>query len=245
MSKCLLRKFLPFARATLALLALVSMVAPVRAGSITYITPSGSTDTNGDPVDAKAVLTTSAGVLTITLTNLEVNQTDAGQLVSDLHFTVSGSDTLNGAALNSSSGQELTVAGNGSFTLGSTVSTGWGSSFSGSSGVLDGLSGTETPKHEIIGAPGTGGTYSNANGSIAGNKAHNPFLNQTATFTIDGSNISAATAITSVTFSFGTTTGDNITGQAVPEPTALVLSLVGIGFAGSFFYRSRRKAANV
>ena len=32
------------------------------------------------------------------------------------------------------------------------------------------------PDYTLIGPPGPDGTYSNANGSIAGNPAHNPFL---------------------------------------------------------------------
>jgi hypothetical protein len=96
-----------------------------------------------------------------------------------------------------------------------------------------------------LGPPGSGGTYSNANGSIAGNPAHNPFLNQTATFAISLAGITAATLINSATFSFGTTAGINVAGvpstSAVPLPGALPLfatALVGIGLLN----RRRKKA---
>jgi hypothetical protein len=101
------------------------------------------------------------------------------------------------------------------------------------------------PAHLIVGPPGAGNVYSNANGSIAGNGPHNPFLNQSASFTITGANITAATNDTAVTFSFGTTAGINIPGVPgvpIPEPSSLVLSMVGAGFLGSIgFYRSIRR----
>ena len=231
-----------------------SVFAPVHAGSITYITPSGST-TSG-PVDAKAVFTTTSGsgsnpgTLTITLTDLQANPKDVAQLLSDLSFKVSGATTLNGATLSSSSGQVLTVNNNssGGYTLGSTVATGWVPTLSGNSGLLDVLSGPghAGPAHLIIGPPNGSNAYSNANGSIK-NGAHNPFLNQSATFTITGLGITAATTVTSATFSFGTTEGQySITGQAVPEPTSLVMGAVGLGFVGAIgFYRSRRRAQAV
>jgi hypothetical protein len=65
-----------------------------------------------------------------------------------------------------------------------------------------------------------------------------------ATFTITGSGITASTTVTSATFSFGTTGGVNVPGQ-VPEPSALALSLVGIGLVGAVAYRSRRRATTV
>jgi hypothetical protein len=83
--------------------------------------------------------------------------------------------------------------------------------------------------------------YSNANGSIAGNGPHNPFLNQTATFNIAVTGVTAATTVTSATFSFGTVAGVNVPGTpgtpAVPEPISS--ALVGTGLIGLFFLRGR------
>jgi hypothetical protein len=92
----------------------------------------------------------------------------------------------------------------------------------------------------IIGPPG-GPTYANANGSIAGNGPHNPFLNQSAMFTITAPNVSADTTITAAIFSFGTTEGASlIPGVPVPEPSSLVLGLLGLGLVGSFGCYRRR-----
>ena len=124
------------------------------------------------------------------------------------------------------------------------VSGGFRRFSSATTGTLDVLAGSghAGPAHLIIGPPG-GPTYSNANGSIAGNKPHNPFLNESATFTITGTGITADTTITSATFSFGTTSGVDVDGVATPEPSSFVY-LCGFGvvvLVGR--YRSRRRTA--
>jgi hypothetical protein len=190
------------------------------------------------------MFTTGTNSISVSLSNLQANITDVAQALSDLSFTYSGSN-LSGQTLTGSSSQEITVASNGTFSLGPTVSTGWALSSPTSNTLLLNDLGAAGPTHLILGPPGSGGTYSNANGSIAGNPAHNPFLNQTATFAISLAGITAATLINSATFSFGTTAGINVAGvpstSAVPLPGALPLfatALVGIGLLN----RRRKKA---
>jgi hypothetical protein len=103
-----------------AALGIGPVLGQANAGTITYVTPSGAT-INGLPVDAEAVFTTGTDTLTITLTNLEANPTSVAQNLSDLTFTLSGGTIT---SLSSSSGQEITVNSNGTFSPGSTVSTG-------------------------------------------------------------------------------------------------------------------------
>ena len=172
------------------------------ANVITFVTPAGSS-TGGGPVSATASVTTGAGTVSIVLTDLQANPTDVAQLISDFDFTLSGGQTT--GAWRAASGQQINVAGNGTTTLGATGSTGWGLNNNVGSGLqLDAL-GFIGPAGLIIGPPGAGGVYTNANGSIAGNGPHNPFLNQTASFLLTIAGVTADSTITSATFSFGTT----------------------------------------
>ena len=203
---------------------LFGAVAPAaHANSITLTTNLNST-TSGGAVAASAFFTTGAGTVTISLTNLEANPTSIAQLISGLDFTLSNVATT--GTLASSSAQGITVNAGGTFLLGATGATGWGLNNSVSGGLqLDAL-GFIGPAGLIIGPPG-GSAYSNANGSIAGSGPHNPFLNQTATFVVNVTGVTASTSITGATFLFGTTPGANVV-QA-PEPGTVSLLLIGLG----------------
>jgi len=99
---------------------------------------------------------------------------------------------------------------------------------------------TDTPAHTIIGPPGNGG-YTNAKGSIAGNGPHNPFLDQTATFTLDEAGVTAATTVTSSTFQFGTSDGqDQPAGTLVATPEPSTLALLSCAALPMVFTRMRR-----
>src|SRR5438046_10409798 len=74
----------------------VGFSSTVLAGSFTFTTPTGSLDSAGDPVSAQAVFVTGNGTLSITLSNLLVNQKDVGQNISDLFFTLNNSALTSG-----------------------------------------------------------------------------------------------------------------------------------------------------
>src|SRR5262249_28072461 len=93
------------------------------------------------------------------------------------------------------------------------------------------------PAHTIIGPPAGTGLYSAANGSIAGNGPHNPFLAGTVSFDLTGSFL-ASTTVSSATFSFGTAEGNNVH-AVVPEPTTLLLLASGLVALGGLVGRKR------
>jgi hypothetical protein len=226
-----------------ALLFEGAATSPSFAGFQTYVTPSGST-TSG-PVSAEADFTTGTNSVTVVLKNLQPNITDVAQALSDLSFTLSTTPTSTPTLL-TSSGVERTVAGDGSFTDGSTVAAGWPLSNVGATLTLDVLAaGGAGPSHLIIGPPDGSNLYSNANGSIAGNKPHNPVLADSATFTINAPGVTSSTTVNSAVFSFGTTSGITVSGvpQAVPEPASLVMAstaaLIGLGYV----WNRRRRAS--
>ena len=100
--------------------------------------------------------------------------------------------------------RERNIAADGTFTDGNVVDTGWALSNVGSTFHLNVLGTAIGPAHLIIGGPDHSSVYSNANGSIAGNGPHNPFLGLSAVFLIVDPGITADTQVSNVVFSFGT-----------------------------------------
>lgn len=229
----------------IVLMGLMAAASTAQA-SLVFVTPAGST-AGGQPVNAQATFTFGTNSLQIVLQNFQANPTSIVQALSDLEFVING--TTSASSLTSSSGTERTIASNGTFSDGATVSTGWVFSSGGPSQfLLDVLSGPghAGPAHLVIGPPDGSNVYSNANGSIAGNGPHNPVLANTATFNLSLTGVTSNTTISSVLFSFGTTPND-VTAEVpgtplpspAPEPTSL--ALLGIGALAAAAIRRRKQ----
>ncbi|HUS08190.1 MAG TPA: PEP-CTERM sorting domain-containing protein [Bryobacteraceae bacterium] len=226
----------------------LSLFAFVASGAtITYVTPTGST-LDGLPENVTATFTTGLNSLTVTVENLQTNPTSVIQALSDLAFTFSTGQTA--GSLTSSSTTYVDIATNGTYAISGSGTTGWALETNTNGGlrlcVL--CTGGLGPEHLLIGGPNSGtNTYSNANGSIAGNGPHNPFDYRVATFTLAITGLTVNSTVNSATFSFGTTEGRNITGVPgggggaggeVPEPSTWVM--LGSALAALAFKRTGR-----
>jgi len=208
------------------------------ADTISESTALGATSSSGDAVAASATITTGAGTVTIDLTNLltAAQVKSVGQNISDLFFTLD--TTTSPGSVSSSSASFVDVDGSGNATAATVPGPdqiGWDLANSGGTYHLNGLGGSFTPEHTIIGGSVGDTSYPNANSSIAGNSPHNPFVQSTGHFVLSIAGVTDATDISGVEFSFGTTAGDNVPGVppvAAPEPSSLMLLGSGlIGFA--------------
>lgn len=231
-----MHKLYPFALGLLGPL----LAVPAGATTITLSTASGAT-TIGGPVNVSVTLTTSLNQIFVTITNNQANVTSAFQTVSGLAIALSTGQTV--ASIGSSSGQQISIDSSHNATLGSTGSTGWASAnnfnFLGLAAfricaVGCGLSGFT---NEIIGP----GPYTNANSTIAGQSITNPFLNQTATFTLNVAGVTSASQISAIEIQFGPGEFDTVIDiQGVPEPATY--TMIGAGLVAASLLRRFRPA---
>jgi PEP-CTERM motif len=199
-----------------------------KATTISFVTPTGATVQNNEPVSAQATFITGTNTVSVTLSNLQTNMLSADQALSDVTFALSNGKTK--ATLVSSQGLARTVQSNRSYVDGGLISTGWVlTSYQGSLVLDDGWFANAGPAHTIIG-PATGTTYSHADSSIAGDKANNPFLAGAVTFVLNVPGVTASTKITDATFYFGACEQCiNGKGKNVPEPATMTLAALALG----------------
>jgi len=228
------------------ILAVLTFSVVASASTATFATSTGAM-ASGQPVSATVTITTGAGgAVTVSLTDNAVVTSDAGQLLSDLFFTLSATPTTalsTTTTPGSTSGGLIDISGTGVVSADASAYASWGLSSSGSIVHLDSLAGG--PSQTIIGP----GPYAGANGSIQGNGPHNPFINGTANFAFTVAGIDATTTITAASFSFGTVSGINVSGclpgsgptcTSVTTPEPISSALVGSGLIGLFFLGRRR-----
>jgi len=190
-------------------------------------------------------VTTAANSITLQFTDNTVNPTADTQAITGLALVLNGN--FSGTpTVSTATGQLIKIDGTGAWVNDTTDTIdGWRASNAGVNGNLTTLYlsifGAGTPDDAIIGNPNAADNlYDAANKSIAGAK-FNPFVKQTATFTLTLSGVTTNTTVNTATFNFGTAQGLCIGGtadqcvdgiKAVPEPgTAAMPIAAGLLFA--------------
>ncbi len=220
------------------------------ANSVTFVTPPNSVEPADltHIVNAQADITTlDGGIVQITLTNLltAAQMHDAGQLLSDLFFSLSGTfatGLVSNTNEDTPTGTLINVGAGGVVTSSATAVGKWGFSNTSNTFHIDDLNNGNSPTQTIIG--GTAGSftaYSGANSSIT-NGTHSPFVQGSEQFTLHIAGVTHTTNILSATFSFGTDSGGNIPGSPVPEPRTTALLMAGGALIALAFRRRQAKA---
>jgi hypothetical protein len=200
----------------------LAAIGSLSASSFTFSTPSGARDVSGtsNPIDASAVFVVNSvnggtnNQLQITLTNLESNPAEDGQILDALTFQVSGQTGFNAdttsanvtiaekvtsavASINTSTGvptyestcDTTTTTGCStyeSYWTNSVAISGTTASFNLCDTTITSIGCSVTDGHAggIIGPTGSGGAYTNGNNSGDETTQNVPYLYQDVTFTM-------------------------------------------------------------
>jgi len=239
--------------AFLSLLALLFSAPGALASVISYDVTG--VDAANNPVSGRIDFATGSGFVTVDLNNLLAASAvkEIGQNVFGVQFTLTSGQS-SGSLGSNSPNFEQTVAAGGASGPPSMVTgnpTGWSLQSNVNKGLGPGLAlcvlcaGGNGP-HTIIGGSASS-TYGNADGSIAGSVADNPFFISPLHFSLNVTGLTSNDNVDSVFITFGTTTLQAhcsilscITERhKTPEPSSLLM--LGVGLLGLAGYGLRKR----
>lgn len=198
-----------------------------------FVTPAGSTDGTGEPVDVVTEITTGTNLITVSISNLQANPNSTAELISDLTFnlTTLDSNTASVSFSSGSSGERIDGSGwSNTPTNDPSDTPAWTVATSGATTTQITLSALTAGANLIIGSPSSSGSYTAAGFSLT-NCNDCPYILDDATFTISLSGITSSTAINEAdtVVSFNTTSGHNVDMDfTTPEPASADLVLLGV-----------------
>jgi hypothetical protein len=240
-----------------SLIKIFVTAAILSAGSHLAIASSFTASGSGSDgsLSAQAVFTPGSGSLALTVTNLLTAETSIGQSVSDISFSISG--VTGNASYTGGSANAISISGSGvtSTSPASPASAGfgWGLSTSGTTITLEGAGSLHQGKPVDL-IVGSGPYGANGKTNTGGFDAHDPSLQDSATFDLSIPGVTSGSIISNVIFSFGTGPDTYLPGTPsspgpspgpgptpVPEPASIFL--VGTALAITAKVVSRRVSA--
>jgi hypothetical protein len=210
-----------------------------------YATVVYTVDTGS--LDAQASLTFGAGTLTVTLTNLIVDQTSDGQDINGISFTLPQTFAANivsdttFSSTDRSDVQKKVAAG---WTDAADTTNHWILTNTAHTFDFTTLGNSHAP-YTIIGSPDSGDNeYNNVNSSITMDN-HDPLLAITATWVLQIPGVTSAdeTELTNLIFGFGTSSDVTEDGKqsTTPEPFSFVLAGSGLALLALARFNGRRR----
>jgi hypothetical protein len=213
--------------AACALAGLASLSLSATAATQTFFSNPSNTTVGGE-----AVFTPGTNTITLTLTNTLADLSSLAQTLSDISFTVSGGGAVTTSSVTTTA--NLIGLTDGSTTQTHTTGTTnpWTLSASGGGYLFTGLNGGDQTRSLILGSITSPSTYCVPKCPDGlGNSNFNPFIDQTATFTLGIAGVTAASTISNVVFSFGTQP-ETLVGVPIPAAVWLfgsgLIGLIGI-----------------
>jgi hypothetical protein len=220
------------------LLLTILAAATLSAGTIQITYDNGLAGNSKRTATVNATFNTNS--LTLVINGVVNNINDVGQAVSGVDFSIVGGLT---GTLASTSGQLINVANDGTFSNASG-NPDW---FQAAANDFETTAlGSSNPDNVLIGAPNGSNVYSNANGSIKSNKAHNPFTKEQITLVYSIAGLTSTSNFSSFRIAFGTgptwfdIPSDRIPPNEVPNvPEPATYAMMGGALIGLAFLRKK------